>query len=222
MAAISLPTRVIAGIPVPNTPLINSSIALARAALPDEGYNHVMRSWLNGQAIINKLPEANRSQIDQEAFSVAAILHDLGWSDNPEYISEDKRFEIDGAMAARTFIQQHGGPSWTPHRIQLVWDAIALHTSSSIARYKEKEVAITSGGIWTELFGPTTSKDFFGELITVEQEQWDRIVQEFPRTSFQSYFTDVFIHLVEVKPNTTYDNFASDFGEDLVGWGIER
>lgn len=79
MVAISLFTRVIAGISVPNTSLINSSIALARAALPDEGYNHVMRSWLNGQAIVNKLPEVNRSRIDEEAFSVAAILHDLGW-----------------------------------------------------------------------------------------------------------------------------------------------
>lgn len=79
MVAITLFTQVIAGIPVPNTPLINSSIALARAALPDQGFNHVMRSWLNGQAIINNLPETNRSRIDQEAFSVATILHDLGW-----------------------------------------------------------------------------------------------------------------------------------------------
>lgn len=80
MVAILPPlTRLIAGIPVPNTPLINSSITLARSALPDHGYNHVMRAWLNGQAIINKLPQSNQSSIDQEAFGVAAILHDLGW-----------------------------------------------------------------------------------------------------------------------------------------------
>ena len=72
-------TRIIAGIPVPDTPLINSSIALARANLPDNGFNHVMRAWLNGQAIINKLPAVNRSGIDEEAFGVATILHDLGW-----------------------------------------------------------------------------------------------------------------------------------------------
>lgn len=71
-------TRIIAGIPVPNTALINSSIAYARATLPDDGYNHVMRAWLNGQAIINRLPKANRSGVDQEAFGVAAILHDTG------------------------------------------------------------------------------------------------------------------------------------------------
>jgi len=73
-------TRVIAGIPVPNSPIINASIALAHDNLPTLTYNHVMRSWLNGQAIINKLPAANLSMVDQEAFGVAAILHDLGWS----------------------------------------------------------------------------------------------------------------------------------------------
>lgn len=92
MVAVShLLTRVIAGIPVPNTPLINSSIALARAALPDQGYNHVMRSWLNGQAIINNLPIANRSQIDQEAFGIATILHDLGWYTTPSLSHPFKR-----------------------------------------------------------------------------------------------------------------------------------
>ncbi|KAF1970746.1 hypothetical protein BU23DRAFT_472833 [Bimuria novae-zelandiae CBS 107.79] len=216
MVAISFFTRVIAGIPVPNTPLINSSIALARAALPDEGYNHVMRSWLNGQAIINKLPEVNRSRIDQEAFSVAAILHDLGWSNQSEYISTDKRFEIDGAFAAQNFIQKHGGPAWTPQRLQLVWDAIALHTTSSIARYKEAEVAITSGGVLTELFGPATSKNFFGDLITVDEAQWARIVEEFPNRGLKGYFNDVMAHLCLTKPDTTWDNFVSDYGEVLV------
>jgi hypothetical protein len=79
VAVLPYMTRIIAGIPVPNTPLINASIALARAELPDHGYNHVMRAWLNGQALINHLPPSNRSKIDVEAFGVATILHDLGW-----------------------------------------------------------------------------------------------------------------------------------------------
>jgi hypothetical protein len=72
-------TRLIAGISVPNTPLINASISLAQESLPTNGFNHVMRAWLNGQAIINHLPPRNRSVIDTEAFGVATILHDLGW-----------------------------------------------------------------------------------------------------------------------------------------------
>jgi hypothetical protein len=236
MVAIShLFTRVIAGIPVPNTPLINSSIALARATLPDEGYNHVMRSWLNGQAIINNLPPANRSHIDQEAFSVATILHDLGWyyppfsppafpapltyhrSPDPAYISPDKRFEIDGAIAARAFLTANGGPAWrSPHRLQLVFDIVALHTTASIARYKQPEVAIASAGILTELVGPTRSRDVFGELVTVEQAQWDAIVGAFPNAGLKAYFNGVMVGLCVRKPETTYDNFVSDYGEVMV------
>lgn len=72
-------TRIIAGVTVPDTPLINASIELAQESLPTNGFNHVMRAWLNGQAIINHLPPHNRSVIDVEAFGVATILHDLGW-----------------------------------------------------------------------------------------------------------------------------------------------
>ncbi|OAF99209.1 uncharacterized protein CC84DRAFT_1104677 [Paraphaeosphaeria sporulosa] len=218
MVAIShLLTRVIAGIPVPNTPLINSSIALTRAALPDQGYNHVMRSWLNGQAIINNLPATNRSKIDQEAFGIATILHDLGWSNDTTYISPDKRFEIDGAIAARTFLQAHGGPTWrSAQRLQLVFDIIALHSTASIARYKQPEVAIASGGILTELLGPSVARTSFGELITVSQAQWEDIARAYPREDVKEYFNGVMVGLCTMKPDTTWDNFVSDYGEVLI------
>ncbi|KAF2448128.1 hypothetical protein P171DRAFT_428251 [Karstenula rhodostoma CBS 690.94] len=218
MVAVShLLTRVIAGIPVPNTPLINTSIALARAALPDQGYNHVMRSWLNGQAIINSLPKANRSLIDQEAFGIGTILHDLGWSNDTAYTSPDKRFEIDGAIAARSFLQTHGGPTWhSPHRLQLVFDIIALHSTTSIARYKQPEVAIASGGIMTELLGPELGKTAFGDLITVKQAQWEEIARAYPREDLKGYFNGVMVWLCVSKPDTTWDNFVSDYGEVLV------
>ncbi|KAF2187354.1 hypothetical protein K469DRAFT_570351 [Zopfia rhizophila CBS 207.26] len=206
-------TRIIAGIPVPNTPLINASISMARDNLPDDGYNHVMRAWLNGQAIINKLPAANRSGIDQEAFGVAAILHDLGWSPNPDFISSDKRFEVDGAIAARSFLQHEGGEKWDKHRQQLVWDSIALHTNADIARYKELEVALVSAGTITELVGPEIGKQFFGDLITVNQAEWEQIAIEFPRQGLKGYFRDVMTGLCRFKPDTTYQNFVGDYGE---------
>lgn len=79
VAIATLATRIIAGVTVPDTPLINASISLARDALPDRPYNHVMRAWLNGQTIINKMPSEQRATIDEEAFAVGAILHDMGW-----------------------------------------------------------------------------------------------------------------------------------------------
>jgi hypothetical protein len=45
------------------------------------------------------------------------------------YRSSDERFEVDGANAARRFLQQHGVPEAA---IDIVWDAIALHTTPGI------------------------------------------------------------------------------------------
>ncbi|PVH92778.1 hypothetical protein DM02DRAFT_698415 [Periconia macrospinosa] len=209
-------TRLIAGIPVPNTPLINASISLARASMPDHGFNHVMRAWLNGQAIINHLPPHNRSQIDVEAFGVAAILHDMGWAFNTSFISTNKIFEVDGANAARDFIRAEGGEGWNEHRIQLVWDSIALHTYVDVAQYKQPEVAITSGGTYTELVGVELGKAAFGDLITVNQTEYDAISTVYPRSGLLGYLNETSIELCKLKPAATYLNFVGDWGEKYV------
>lgn len=54
-------------------------------------------------------------------------------------MSADKRFEVDGANAARDFLGREA-PDWDGRKIQLVWDAIALHTTASRSVYKEAEV----------------------------------------------------------------------------------
>ena len=126
----TLPTRTFAGVQVPDTPVVNEALALCRKHLDDFSYNHSVRSWLFGFIIAAKTPELQGR--DLEAHAVAAILHDLGWAWNSDLVSEDKRFEVDGANAARDFLKREA-PDWDKHRLQLVWDAIALHTIPSIA-----------------------------------------------------------------------------------------
>jgi hypothetical protein len=225
-------TRFIAGIQVPNTPIINASIALAHQNLPTFAYNHVIRAWLNGQAIVNKLPAANLSTFDQEAFGVGAILHDLGWwvkfyllyvdscelisFRNKEIMSLNTRFEVDGADQAREFLQQNGGGAWDKHRQQLVWESIAIHSTASIALYKELEVVLVAAGTATDVLGPEIAKVSFGDLITVTQTEYDQITKEFPSKGQKALFMDVAIHLCQFKPETTYDNIIGDFGDKYV------
>ncbi|PVH90864.1 hypothetical protein DM02DRAFT_708676 [Periconia macrospinosa] len=209
-------TRLMAGIPIPNTHLINSSIALARANLPEHTYNHVMRSWLNGQAIINHLPAANRSKIDVEAYGVAAILHDMGFAWNASFVSADKIFEVDGANAARALIRQQGGKEWTEARIQLVWDAIALHGFTEVARYKETEVLLTCAGTFTELVGPEVSKASFGDLITVNETEYAAIEAAFPSHKLLTTIREDLVELCRIKPATTYTTFVGDWGEKYL------
>ena len=83
-----------------------------------------------------------------------------------EIITQDKRFEVDGANAARRFLKDNADSSeWDKHRLQLVWDAIALHTIGSVVFEKEAECQACSYGIWADFQGPDRIQ---GGLLT-----WD-------------------------------------------------
>ena len=70
-------------------------------------------------------------------------------------ISKDNRFEVDGANAAREFLKRESKSSeWDKHRLQLVWDAIALHTIGTVVFHKEPEVQACAYGIWADFQGP--------------------------------------------------------------------
>lgn len=200
-------TQVFANITVPDTPLITAALALARNHLADWSYNHIVRSWLLGFAIADKMQDlADRGR---ELHSVAAILHDLGWDDRKAFISANKRFEVDGAEAAREFVLREA--KWDKHRLQLLWDAIALHTTPSIALYKEPEVKATNLGIVAELLGTDAIP---GGLLT--PEEFDAVAKVYPRTELRDGLIEKMCGFCRDKPATTYDNFVGDFGEELV------
>jgi hypothetical protein len=203
-------TRQVAGITVPDTPLITAAIGVARQHLDDWAYNHVMRSWLFGMAIADRIPDlVNR---DRELHSVAAIFHDLGWDEKNTFVSADKIFEVDGADAARGFVeQQPTAGAWDQRRKQLLWDAIALHTYPSVALYKEPEVKATTIGIGTDFRGVAGVPG--GALTDTE---WEAIVQQFPRTGFKPNLLNKLCRFCRSKPQTTYDTFVGEIGEALM------
>lgn len=100
----NISTIIVAGVTVPDTPLITAAIYYARAHASDMTYNHIMRSWLFGTLILQKV--APSGTIDLEVHSISAILHDLGWDNTGRLISKDERFEVDGAIAAKSFAEQ--------------------------------------------------------------------------------------------------------------------
>jgi len=202
------PTRQLAGIAIPDTPLVDAAIKLAREHSNDVTYNHLMRSMLLGVRVAQKL--LSSQNFDFEALAVSLILHDLGWDCQGVFISKDKRFEVDGANAARDFLGREA-PDWNRHRVQLVWDSIALHTTWTINMFKEAEVRGCGQGVRADFVGP--------EGLPAGDLTWDEynaVVKEFPRLDFIDSATAVFCGFCKTKPETTYDNFQSHFGMEYV------
>jgi hypothetical protein len=202
MANSDLPMKLLGNVTVIDTPLVRAAQEYARAHADDMTYNHVMRSWLFSVAISNKV-ESTYGSVDLEAQALSAILHDLGWDNTGELVSTDKRFEVDGAIAARNWIHEQVkkgiAKDWDEHRIQLVWDAIALHSTTSINQYKEPVVALVGFGIAADFRGPESDP-----TKTLTWDEYNAIKTEFPRHNLGLGVREKICALVTLKPETTY------------------
>ncbi|MGH7742781.1 MAG: HD domain-containing protein [Candidatus Eiseniibacteriota bacterium] len=186
------------GITVADTPLINRALDLARSHSEPFLFNHAVRSWL----FAVRLGQLQGTSYDPEVVAISALLHDLGLTTG---FTGHRRFEIEGADAARVFAR---GEGLDDRRVQLIWDTVALNSTPSIAVYKETEVALCTAGI---------ALDFGGlQLDRIPPGEMKGVLAAYPRLDMKRRFTDSVCSIVRTKPQTTYDNFARDFGERFV------
>ena len=183
----------VAGIAIPDSVIAKQATELLLAHGTAFLYNHSLRTFifasLNGKEM--------KIQYDPELLYVSAVFHDLGLT--PHYSSPDKRFEVDGANAARDFLESHG---LSQQVLQLVWDAIALHTSPGIAEHKEAEVALLNYGVALDVVGRG-----YERLGKRERED---IVKQFPRTGFKQNIIPTFFDGFKHKTGTTYGTINAD------------
>ena len=191
-------THFLAGVCVPDTTLVTHAIEYAREHSEPYLFNHVMRSWLFAACVA----ERNQVAHDAEVLAVATLLHDLGLSKD---FDGALRFEIEGANAARNFARREG---LDDRRQQLIWDGVALNSTPSIGLHKEVEVSLCTTGIGLDWGGWG-----YDEL---PKSQIEEILEAYPRLDMKKRFTQDVCHIVETRPDTTYDNFARDFGERFV------
>lgn len=191
-------TKLIAGMVLPFTPLISRAIEYTRGISERYLFNHAMRTWLFASAIARE----QGINHDGEVLAVSTILHDIGLT---KPLSGALRFEVEGANAARELAHSFGVIG---RRGQLIWDCVALHSTPSIGLHKELEVSLCAQGIALDWGGMG--------LGSLRSDQVSAILREFPRLGMKQRFTHTVCTLVERHPDTTYDNFASDFGEKFV------
>src|SRR5215813_3137850 len=110
----------LSGIKIPDSKIAREATELVRQHESELLFNHSVRVFLFGamKGVRQNL------KFDSELLYIAALFHDLGLAD--AYHSATRRFEVDGADAARAFLRGHGIAA---RETDLVWEAIALHTT---------------------------------------------------------------------------------------------
>jgi hypothetical protein len=190
-------TQILGGITVADTPLIARALEYARTHSEPYLFNHAVRSWL----FAVRLGQLDGVAHDAEIVAVGTLLHDLGLTDS---FTGPRRFEIEGADAARTFAREQG---LDDRQVQLIWDSVALNSTPSIGLYKEAEVALCTAGIGVE---------FGFQYDRIPATEMRSILLAFPRLAMKHRFTDAVCRIVTTRPETTYDNFTGDFGQRFV------
>src|SRR5262249_30882545 len=147
------------------------------------------RSWLFAISIAR----AKNIEYDSEVVAIGTLLHDIGLTDG---VTGPKRFEVNGADAARAFVAERG---LADRRAQVIWDLVALNSTPSIAIYKEPEVAVGTMGIGLDWGG-------FG-VDAVPTSQMTDIITAFPRLKMKEKFAQACCHVIQKRPETSSDNF---------------
>jgi hypothetical protein len=177
----------IAGIRIPDSTIAREATELVRDVSTLLLFDHSRRVFLWGSLYGEQL----LLDYDAELFYVAAMFHDLGLVEG--HRSDHERFEIDGANAARAFLERHGVGE---ERVTTAWDAIALHTTPEIPRYKQPEVRLVNWGVEYDIPGR-----HFDELTA---EQREAVIAAHPRPGFKEGIIEALAAGVRDKPETAY------------------
>ncbi|WP_225149473.1 hypothetical protein [Bradyrhizobium sp. BRP23] len=127
--------RTLAGVVVPDTPIVDAAIEHARQHCAPYLFNHVVRSWL----FAARLGQLQNVVHDEEVLAVGTLLHDITLN---ESFAGPRRFEVEGADLARHFAAERG---FDRRRAQLIWDSVALN-STPVDRSLQRERGCTRHG----------------------------------------------------------------------------
>ena len=184
----------IEGIVIPDSRLAREITELVRDTESDLLFHHSSRVYYFGALA----GQQRGLKFDAELLYAGAMFHDMGLT--PHYSSADERFEVDGANAARAFLKSCG---ISPQDMDLVWTAIALHTTPGIPQHMHPVVALVTAGVEMDVLGLT-----YTQYSAAVREQ---VVQAHPRPAqFKEEIIQAFYEGIRHKPQTTFGNVKAD------------
>ena len=196
--------RTVAGVTVPDTKLAREATQLIRDRTSDLIYYHSRRVYWWGS-----LHGRNRDlSFDPELLYIGAMFHDLGL--NKEFRRSGRRFEVNSADEARSFLHGHGLPE---DSIRRVWTAVALHTTPGVPEFMEPEVALVTAGVEYDVLGIG-----YHDISDADRAA---VTALHPRPGFKRQILQAFTDGMAPKPDTTFGTVNADVLDRYVP-GFQR
>ncbi|WP_030925976.1 HD domain-containing protein [Streptomyces sp. NRRL B-24720] len=192
-------TEIIAGVEIPETEAVAEATGLIQKMTRPLIYHHSRRVFVFGVIHARRLG----LQPDPELLYLSAMFHDTGLL--TPFSDVEQRFEVDGADHARKFMTDRGFPTAAA---DVVWTAIALHTTPGIPGRMGPEIAITNLGVLTDVLG--------AGLDELDRSQVEEITAVHPRGDFKNEFLQACVDGLGHRPETTNGTVNADVLEHFV------
>jgi HD superfamily phosphodiesterase len=186
-------TQHIAGIVIPDTPLVREITEYIRDTEDELLFNHSRRVFLFGA-----LQGHRRGlQPDPELLYAGAMFHDIGLT--ADYRTSMLRFEVDGANAARDFLLERGVDEAAARK---VWLSIALHTTPGVPEFLEPEIALVTAGVETDVLGIGRNN--------LSAKAIQEVTAAHPRPDFKNRILRAFTDGMKHRPRSTFGTVNAD------------
>ncbi|UOT07219.1 HD domain-containing protein [Rhodococcus opacus] len=192
-------TEIIAGVEIPETHAAAEATRLVQDTTSPLIFHHSRRVFLFSTLQARELG----LQPDPELLYLSALFHDTGLL--TPFSNVEQRFELDGADHARKFLLDRG---FSAAAAEVVWTAIALHTTPGIPGRMGDEVAATHFGVLTDVVG-------LG-LAGLNPDRVEEITAVHPRGDFKNEFLRAFVDGLSHRPDTTYGTVNADVLDHFV------
>lgn len=184
----------IPGVLIPDSRLACELTQLVRDTESELLFHHSIRVYCWGVMTGNRMG----LKFDPELLYAASMFHDIGLT--ARYEDSQLRFEVDGANAARNFLEQHG---ISERDIETVWNAVALHTTPGIPQFMRPEIALVQAGAGMDVAGRG-----YEQFTDAQREA---VIAAFPREAeFQHEIIDAFYQGMRHRPDSTFGTFNDD------------
>jgi hypothetical protein len=192
-------TEIIAGVHIPDSALVKEATEQVRDTTNELIFHHSRRVFLFGTLQSRRLGISP----DAEMLYVAALFHDTGLV--LPYRGTEQRFELDSADTARKFLIEHG---YSAAETDVVWTAIALHTTPEVPYKMNPVIAATTAGVETDVLGI--------RLDAIEPDALRSVTTAHPRPNFKSEILQAFTNGFAERPATTFGTVNADVLEHFV------